>query len=79
MSAETIRSSGDIKLYESLLKNSDVIRVRKEIERLEEKNTRSGLRRHLLATITCRTKRHRRWPGISPGESGAFLPPVALC
>lgn len=50
MSAEIIRCSSDLKLYETLLKNSDVNRVRQQIERLEEKKTNSGTRRHLLAT-----------------------------
>ncbi len=50
MSAEKIRCDSDLKLYNNLLENADVKRVRQHIERLEEKQASSGTRRHLLAT-----------------------------
>ncbi len=50
MKADDIRSSSDLKLFESLLQNSDVKRVKAHIERQEEKRAGGQTRRHLLAT-----------------------------
>lgn len=50
MSAEKIRCDSDLKLYNNLLANTDVKKVRQHIERLEEKQASNGTRRHLLAT-----------------------------
>jgi Zn-dependent protease with chaperone function/uncharacterized tellurite resistance protein B-like protein len=50
MTATAIRCTNDLKLYQSLLENADVKRVRGRIQRLEEKRDQPGVRRHLLAT-----------------------------
>ncbi|MEM8496858.1 MAG: M48 family metalloprotease [Pseudomonadota bacterium] len=50
MKANEIRSSSDLKLFGSLLQNTDVKRVNSHIERMEEKRSGGQTRRHLLAT-----------------------------
>ena len=49
MKAENIRSRDDLNLYNSLLKEPDVIRVNESIKKAEQKGP-SGTRRHLLST-----------------------------
>ena len=50
MKSDAIRCDNDSKLFETLLANSDVKRVRSQIERMEEKQAGGATRRHLLAT-----------------------------
>ena len=50
MTAAAIRCTNDLKLYQSLLENADVKRVRGRIQRMDEKRDHPGVRRHLLAT-----------------------------
>lgn len=50
INADTIRCDSDSKLFETLLQNADVKRVRQQIERMEEKSAGGATRRHLLAT-----------------------------
>lgn len=49
MNAEHIRCANDLKLYQGLLQDPDVIRIRDQIERYEKKGP-MGVRRHLLST-----------------------------
>ena len=49
MKSENIRSRDDLNLFNSLLKEPDVIRVNESIKRAEQKGS-SGTRRHLLST-----------------------------
>lgn len=49
MNAKIIRCSNDLSLYEKLLADPDVKRVREEIERQEKKGP-MGIRRHLLSS-----------------------------
>lgn len=50
MKADDIRCENDLRLYKRLLENRDVIRVNKEIERVQATQAKMGTRRHLLAT-----------------------------
>lgn len=49
MNAEHIRCSNDLRLYQSLLEDPDVVRVTEQIDRFEKKGP-MGVRRHLLST-----------------------------
>ena len=50
MTAAAIRCANDLKMYQSLLENTDVKRMCGRIQRMEEKRDHPGVRRHLLAT-----------------------------
>jgi tellurite resistance protein len=50
MKADEIRCENDLRLYEKLLADQDVIRVNKQLERMQANQARMGTRRHLLAT-----------------------------
>ena len=49
MSAKAIRCENDLKLFNTLLEDRDVIRTNEQLENLAEKGN-TGIRRHLLAT-----------------------------
>lgn len=50
MNTAAIRCANDLKMYQALLDNTDVKRMRERIQRMEEKRESPGIRRHLLAT-----------------------------
>ena len=49
MNANTIRCDNDLKLYNKLLQEPQVRRIKEQIDRQEEKGP-MGIRRHLLST-----------------------------
>ncbi|MBO68877.1 MAG: hypothetical protein CL398_11275 [Acidiferrobacteraceae bacterium] len=50
MTASDIRCGNDLKLYEKLLRNTDVKQAQQKIAKLEKEQKNHGIRRHLLAT-----------------------------